>query len=113
MWNIPTQQRLAEIPRLYATEHISLQDKLIHLHFFIFGCDWFVSEFDGQDTFWGFTILGNDYLNAEWGYFSFTELKQVNVRGIEIDCELEEFWQIRPASQVGKITHAQGWHISV
>lgn len=107
MWNTPTQNRLAMIPRLYETERLNVKDKLIYLHFFIGGCDWYVSEFDGQDMFWGFAILNSDYLNAEWGYFSFAELKQVvNVGGIEIDCELEEYWQVRPASHIAKIAMA-------
>ena len=77
MWNTPSAERLARLPRLYETEQVGLQDKLIHLHFFIGGCDWYAIEFDGQDTFWGFAILNGDNLNAEWGYFSLTELQQI------------------------------------
>ena len=103
MWNIPNSDRLNSIPRLYETEHTPLQDKLIYLHFFIGGCDWYVAEFDGDDLFWGFAILNNDYQNAEWGYFSFNELKSIRISGIEIDCELASFWKIRRASEVKKI----------
>jgi len=110
MWNIPTQQRLAQIPKLYETENVSVKDKIVCLHFFIGGCEWYVCEFDGEDTFWGFVIL-NDTLNAEWGYFSFSELKSVRLSGYyEVDCELEEYWEVRPASQVDKICLAQGWN---
>ena len=111
MWNLPSTQRLSKIPKLYQTESVSLQNKLIYLHFFIGGSDWYVSEFDGQDTFWGFAILSGDYLNAEWGYFTFSELKAINLRGMEIDCELEEYWTVRPATQVGKICLAQLWKV--
>ena len=34
MWNIPTQQRLSQISKLYETENIPLIDKLIYLHSF-------------------------------------------------------------------------------
>ena len=61
MWNEPSTERLSKIPRLYETENIKAQDKMIHLHFFIGGCDWFVAEYDGQDLFWGFAILNQDY----------------------------------------------------
>ena len=105
MLNKPSTQRLAQIPKLYETE--SVLDKLIHLHFFIGSHDWFIAEYDGQDIFWGFTILGGDYQNAEWGYISFAELQSISINGLEIDCELEEFWKVRPASQVAKITMAQ------
>jgi len=43
MWNEPTPEQLARIPRLYETENTSLKDKPIHLHCFIGGCDWFIS----------------------------------------------------------------------
>ena len=109
MWNKPTQERLEQIPRLYETEHVSLQDKLIHLHFFIGGCDWFVAEYDGGDLFWGFAILNQDYDMAEWGYFTLSELAQVNIGGIEVDCELPQYWNIRPASDIETICKAQRW----
>ena len=86
MWNEPSQKQLAEIPKLYETEKVPLREKLIYLHFFIGNCDWYIAEFDGQDIFWGFSILNQDYQNAEWGYISFAELRFININGIEIDC---------------------------
>ena len=53
MWNQPTEDRLAKIPRLYETEKIPLKDKEIHLHFFFCGSDWYIVEFDQEDTFFG------------------------------------------------------------
>jgi hypothetical protein len=49
MWNIPTEERLAKIPRLYETEDTELKDTLLHLHFFMGGCDWYIAEYDGDD----------------------------------------------------------------
>jgi len=103
MWNTPTKERLAKIPRLYDTEAIPLRDKLIHLHFFISGSDWYIAEYDGNELFFGYAILNGDTDCAEWGYISFDELRSININGIEIDCELEEFWKIRPASEIEKI----------
>ena len=109
MWNQPSKKRLAKLPKLYETEHIPLKEKLVQLHFFIGGCDWFVCEFD-QDRFFGFCILNNDYQMAEWGYVSFSELKSIKVDGwLEVDCELEEFWQPKRAIEIEKIREAQGW----
>ena len=45
MWNTPTKEELAKIPRLYETENIPLKDKIIHMHFFIGGCDWYIAEY--------------------------------------------------------------------
>ncbi len=109
MWNVPSKERLEKIPKLYETEHIPLKDKPIHLHFFIGSCDWFIAEYDGEDTFWGFAILNNDLINAEWGYMSFSELKEINVRGVEIDCELEWSWKVCKAIDVDKIKVASKW----
>ena len=100
MWNIPSKERLDGIPRIYETEHIPLKDKLIYLHFLIGGCDWFVAEYDGEDLFFGYAILW-DHEYAEWGYFSFGELKEVKIDGwLEVDCETEENWKIRKASEI-------------
>ncbi|MBN2059921.1 MAG: DUF2958 domain-containing protein [Deltaproteobacteria bacterium] len=110
MWNIPTKERLAKIPRLYETEHINIRDKMIHLHFFIGSCDWYAAEYDGEDLFWGFAILNGDLQNAEWGFVSFNELKNIKIDGwLEIDCELEDFFPIQRASEVVRICEAHGW----
>jgi hypothetical protein len=66
---------------------IKLKDKRNYLHCFIGRCEWFISEYDGEDLFFGYSIIGNRRF-AEWGYISFTELKQIRVPpGIEVDCE--------------------------
>jgi hypothetical protein len=109
MWNEPSTERLLKIPRLYETENIRAQDKQIHLHFFIGGCDWYVAEYDREDIFWGFAILNQDYEMAEWGYVSFSELKSIGVNGIEIDCEVEGAWRVRRAAEIDKIRIANGW----
>ena len=77
MWNTPSKKRLDKIPRLYEIERISLKDKIIHLHFFIGGCDWYIAEYDGGDIFFGFAILNNDEESAEWGYVCFQELRKL------------------------------------
>ena len=65
MWNTPSQEQLDQIPRLYESENVPADDKLIYLHFFLGGCDWFIAEYDGNDTFFGFAILNSDYEMAE------------------------------------------------
>ena len=109
MWNEPCRERLAKIPKLYETEHVALEDKLIYLHFFIAGCDWYIAEYDESDLFFGFAILNSDYQNAEWGYISFSELKALKVKWLEIDCETENIWKVRKASEIEKIREAHKW----
>jgi len=102
MWNVPNREELDRIPRLYQTEDVPLKDKLIYLHFFIGSCDWFIAEYDGEDLFWGYAILNGDHDMAEWGYISFTEMKEVKIRGwLEIDRDIN--WQIRKASEIDLI----------
>jgi len=104
MWNEPSSDRLARIPKLYETENQAAKDKLIHLHFFIGDCDWYITEYDGEDLFFGYAILNSDHANAEWGYISFSELKAVKINGWrEVDCELEQFWKVKKASEIEKI----------
>lgn len=108
MWGEPTKEVLSKIPKLYGTEKTQLQEKLILVHFFISGCDWFIVEFDGDDLFWGFTILNNDFVNAEWGYISYKELKDIKV-GPGLEIEHDKHWKVRKACDVDKIVKAQGW----
>ena len=109
MWNEPTKERLNRIPKLYVTEDIPLQDKPIHLHFFIADCDWFVAEHE-DGMFWGFVILNGDTVNAEWGYFGLEEMKEKKVNHwLEIVCETEDVWKVRKASEIDKIREARCW----
>ncbi len=103
MWNEPSAERLARIPRLFETENVPLKDKLVYLHFFIGSADWYICEYDGEDIFFGYADLGDPEM-AEWGYISLSELKQIKLKGwLEVDCGKEEFWTIKKASEIEKI----------
>ncbi len=80
MWNEPSARELAKLPKLYANEDagVSLPEVIIHMHFFIGGCDWYIAEYDGENLFFGYANLGDD-LNAEWGYISLEELREIKV----------------------------------
>lgn len=107
MFNQPTAEQLKRIPKLYGTEHIPLRDKIIHAHFFIAGCDWYIAEYDGQDLFFGFVILNGDLINSEWGYISFSEMKSIRVTGfLEVDFDL--YFEPKPASEIEIIRRAHG-----
>ena len=101
MWRTPTREQFDQIPRLYETENVPTGDKLIYLHFFLGGCDWFIAEYDGDDLFFGFAILNGDYEMAEWGYISFSELKAISIDGMEIDCDM--YWTPTKARNIDLI----------
>ena len=108
MWNSPTKGQLSAIPKLGETESTPLEDAIVHLHFFIGGSEWYVTEFDGKDTFFGYAVLNGDYKMAEWGYFSFNELKSIRVRGMEIDCE-NIYGELKKASEIPSICKGMRW----
>jgi hypothetical protein len=107
MWNQPTEAQLAIIPKLYETEHIPTEDKIVHCHFVIGGCHWFIVEYDQVDTMFGFCILNNDFEMAEWGYIGLGELKSMNIRGY-IEVEFDCYWNPRSASEVELIQKGGG-----
>lgn len=109
MWNPPTAKQLAAMPGYREQDGKGLKNQVIHMHFFIGGCDWYAAEWDAEyGDFFGFAILHGDYQNAEWGYFNLEELKSISIPpGIEIDRDLH--WEVRRAEEVDKIAEAQGW----
>ena len=119
MFNIPSEKLLSRIPRLYSTEGVKASEKVIYLHFFLCNNDWFIAEFDSDDTFFGFVCLNGWKEFAEWGYFSFKELKELQVEQpivvdgkrevmfLEVECD--EYWMVRKAKDVKLISECQGW----
>ncbi|QDT42553.1 hypothetical protein Pan241w_26380 [Gimesia alba] len=109
MWNHESPEYYAsKLPKLYETESVSPQDKIIHEHLFIGNCDWFAAEFGLEEQlFFGYAILNGDYQMAEWGYFSLPELESINVNGFEVDRDL--FWKPKKASEIEQICLGEGW----
>jgi hypothetical protein len=102
VWNPPTKKQLAKIPKLYDTEGIEAEEKVIHMHFFIGGCDWYVAEYDPEErVFFGYAILNNDFINSEWGYISLDELIEVKKGFVEVDRDLH--FKPKKAGEIEKI----------
>lgn len=101
---LPSDHILKTIPALYATERIRLAEKVIHLHFFVGACDWYLAEIDHTDlrTGFGYVNLG-DPQNAEWGYFDLNELASVAVRhpsGLPLVVERDLLWSPRAFASI-------------
>ena len=80
MWNKPSDEELARMPRLYETESIPLEDKTIHQHYFIGGSDWYMAEYGPEERlFFGYVVLNGDREMAEWGYTSLDELADLKL----------------------------------
>lgn len=91
---LPLEEQVKTIPRLYKTEKVSLDKKIIHAHFFLGGSDWYIAEWDGKDRLFGYVILNGDTQMAEWGYISLQELHSIQ------DMQLDFFWQAKTFADV-------------
>lgn len=106
MWAKPSKEEIERIPKLYEQDGEHTADKFVYLHFFVGSCDWYITEFDGENDFFGFAILGDPEM-AEWGYISFTELKEFKGQyGLEVDTD--KHWEIKKVKDIPKIVAAGG-----
>jgi len=63
-----------------------LRDQTIHVHYFVAGCDWWVTRYDpATGMAFGYVCL-NDPNCAEWGDVPLTELEEL---GIPVDVSYE------------------------
>ena len=108
MWNRPGPEELAKIPVFYSTEKLPLKEKMIYMHIFLGGCDWYAAEYDPESRiFFGFAILNDDLEMAEWGYFSLQELCDVKVEFLEVDRDLH--FEPQKAMGIERIKRAERW----
>jgi len=90
---------------------VPLKEKIIVMHFFIGGCDWYAAEYSPEEKcFFGFAILNGDLDMAEWGYFSLKELSELKVQFLEVDRDLH--FTLAKAKNIENIRKAQGWQES-
>ena len=94
MWNKPTIKQLAKIPKLYSQDGV--KDPKVYMKFFIGPTTWYVTEFDGVDTFYGLVINDADPEMAEFGYFSFRELLTLKMGYSEVDRDLHSVTPYSP-----------------
>jgi hypothetical protein len=90
-----TKELRRKLPPLYSAEKCA--DPMIRAKFFTPDSDWtwYVLEFDGDDTFFGY-VVG---LDSELGYFSLKELE--SARGpLGLRLERDLYFQPRPLSSI-------------
>ncbi len=86
MWNEPSDEQLQKLPGYREQESKNPLNTIIYEHFFMGGCDWYASGYDPENrAFFGYAILNGDYQMTEWGYLSFDELREFNIRGFQVD----------------------------
>ena len=75
-----TKEISGKIPNLYEQEGKG-EDAVVYVKFFLPGTrwTWYATEFNTKDTFFGWVESGISPDFDELGYFSLSELKEVNV----------------------------------
>ena len=75
-----TKEIGSKIPNLYGQEGKG-EDAVAYIKFFLPGTrwTWHATEFNGKDTFFGWVKSGISPDFDEFGYFSLSELREVNV----------------------------------
>ena len=70
--NLLTKEIVSNLPKLYETEDVEIEDRVLHAKLFTpwTNWTWYIIEFDGEDRCFGY-VKGHD---AEFGYFSLKEL---------------------------------------
>lgn len=91
----PLSERL-EMPALYETEPIRAALKVVRLHYFVGGSDWWIVEVDWSDgTAFGFCDMGH----GEWGYVDLVELEAIAVGPFQQPVERDLHFTPTPFAQ--------------
>jgi len=88
------------IPAIMETDGIPLAEKIVHLHYFVGGADWFITELDpatGEAFGWAEIVSGG----GEWGYVSLPELATLTVGPLVVERDLH--WSPKPCGEVARI----------
>ena len=84
---LPLEKQIAAIPKSQGDKHTN--ETIVYAHFFFAGSDWFITEWNGDDQLFGYTILNGDSINSEWGYLSLEELTSNGM------VELDFYWRLK------------------
>jgi len=91
-----TKEIRKKLPLLYSQESLG-KEAIVHVKLFTpdSSWTWYITEFDGEDTFFGLV----DGHEKELGYFSFTELQTVRgSMGLPIERDL--YWKPKTLKEI-------------
>lgn len=75
-------EALTKLPKLYETEGVALNDKMVIVVGYMAKMFWLIAEYDPVNKLaFGYANLGDDQ-NAEFGYISVAELEEVGAKQI-------------------------------
>jgi hypothetical protein len=94
-----TKQNLGALPPLYSQDGKGL-DATVHVKFFGGGrWTWYVTEYDGDDTFFGYVLSGLGPDCDEFGYFSRAELEALRFPPLNLPIERDLHFTPRPVRE--------------
>jgi hypothetical protein len=100
-----TKELQAKIPMLYETDNAGLEPMaFVRLFSPYMGWEWYVLEFDGEDTLFGFVF--GDF--NEYGYFSLNELTNAVAHKIVPAVERDLSFETTPLSEILKMKDVKG-----
>lgn len=97
-----TEELRKQLPPLYTNEEKSAEETMVIAKFFFPSgrFTWYATEFDGDDTFFGFVKSGLEPSFDELGYFSLRELENLKAGPFGLKVERDRGWKPRPLSEV-------------
>lgn len=84
------------LPRLYETEHIPAEDKIIPVKLFMPGTatTWYLAEYNPEEQLaFGYAVLNGDLQMAEWGYISIAEVAALRLPWADLPPERDLHWR--------------------
>lgn len=67
-------------PDLYTSEEVKAGDKQVVARFFLGSSQWWLVEADlSTGVAFGYVVLSDNLVDAEWGYFSLNELEDLRI----------------------------------
>lgn len=85
------ENRIRNMPALRTENDL---DAPVYLHYFIGGCDWWISSLDPEDMIgYGYAVLNQDWENAELGDIWLPEI--IDLRSGPFQAELDLYWNTK------------------
>lgn len=82
------ERRIRNMPPLGSEENL---DAPVLLHYFLGGCDWWLSSLDPEDMIaFGYTVLNRNWENAEFGDVWLPEIIDLKIGPFQV--ELDLYW---------------------
>ena len=72
---------LEKCPQIGETD--GMKEHPLIFHYFTGSTDFYICEYDRNNTMFGYAILGGDLQNAEWGYINLSEITDIVPLNIE------------------------------